>query len=272
MAKFISLIIIITSLFSCNENFESEATPKEIYPDTMSLWKVISNQKSDNELYFFFPNDSTIMQYELRNWTYYSENTNTENQLSDFHSNDIFLKNGKEYAHFKYFWKNTSQISIVEKSNNLKLKIKDESEQYYTHYFLEQVEDYDALPADPRKTWFYYFNTIYNDTLVRFKSDYGENQIIYSYRGEDIVTLELEPYSGKPYFYRASSRLTESDTFFVAKGTNRVFVVSKSNTYGGEFQVNIGSTEITEINRNDSLNELLLFEKVQASLNSGKTK
>lgn len=260
MAKIQFLIIPLILIYSCGSNKESENENSSFYPDTMSLWKVIDGPEKDDKLYFFFPNDSLILQYELRTWMGYSESGERDIEMSDFKSNHIYIKQDTYYMHHHVYWKRFAQFSFTELDSRIKMDLDDRSNNYNGTYTLEKFDQFDSLPSDPRKNWLSYYHETFSDTLVRFTSENPVNYIIFSHRGVDIDSLELEPYYDSVY-YRTPQH---SDTFFVAKGTDRIFVVSKNDTNNEIVLSRKGSFEVSVINRKDSLFWVALTEKIKS--------
>ncbi len=269
MAKLFYFIFLLVLVQSCSPSGLQEEKKSSLYPDTMTLWKAINGPEHEDQIYFFFPNDSLILQYHLRTWSAYSENGMRDKEMSDFHSNHIYLKKDGGYMHHHAFWKHDAQFFFSGQNSNLTMNLEDDSKLYSGIYTLEKVNEFDSLPSDPRKNWLSYYHKLFADTLVRFSSENPVNYIIYSYRGVNIDSLELEPYYGNVYYRTPAS----SDTFFVAKGTNRIFVVSKSDTQNHTVLSSLGSFEVSIINRNDSLTRVKVMDRVHAyedSINANK--
>lgn len=257
--KSIIFILSLSILISCNSDEDLNISSKDFLPNNMSLWKVVDNT-DNNEYYFLFPNDTLIIRYELRKFDMLDQS-----EGSDFHANQIFIQTKpKYYTYFHGHFKLDTEVKIKEHSNNanIELFIKYMGFNDSSYYLLEQVENFDNLPTDPRITYTSYVDKVYNDTMVRFSSKTLNNYLIYSFRGEDIDTLTLQVYNKRPNY----SRLSESDTFFQAKENNKIYVVPKSSSFDSEILGSKGSFDVYELNKADSL-DILKLRNMLDSLN-----
>ncbi|NOQ73075.1 MAG: hypothetical protein GQ574_13795 [Crocinitomix sp.] len=249
------LIACLLILCACNPPSPSDTIEDENYPDTMSLWKVIDD--SDEELFYFFPNDSCILQYKLDRHIYYPNQANVAEELSGIYVNNFYLKEGEDFISFNTYSKNKCQIEIDLNDSLLKMDISEPLGNYNGLFTLKQFINFEELPNDPRKMWIDDYNEAVHDTLVRYTFITDKRYIIYSKRGVDIDSLQIVPYEGKPH-----DRIPrETDTFFVHQESGRIFEMENYYAFGSTF-IAAGPLELSRKNEIDSLAKLKLLQMV----------
>ena len=213
-------------LFSCTTEEKNSAKGKPFYPKEETLFKVVEH--ADSTTYFFFPNDSVVLKYELRTWNYTSPQGESK-RGADFHANRVFLKQEEGYMDLSYGKrKSKTYIELLEKDSRYQLSLEDARTRYKLEYTVDKVSDYADLPRDPRKSWMNYYRRFYTDTLERFVPGDTTHQLIAFSRGSDIDTVHLSPYAGEVEMMRSTDR----DTFLIDLDSKRLYAIPASYLTG----------------------------------------
>lgn len=216
----ISLALLLT-LSCANEEKTTSNQEVAFYPEKDALFRVKDEMGSN--IYYFFPNDSIILKYKLREWQYQSSEGKMK-KGADFHANDIYIKKENGYLALSYLKHiPNTKIQIFKKESSYRIQLIDGKSKHKFNFNLVKAENFKELPKDPRNSWMNYYKRFHTDTLIRFVHHNDFYQLISISQGIEIDTVKLVPPSEDNH----NPTIIESDTFLVEKGSSRYFVFPK---------------------------------------------
>lgn len=257
--KYLTILFLLILLNSCS-NETGGNKESDFYPENESLFR-ITNKIDSNSYYYFFPNDSTVLTYMLRKWTYESPQRQTE-LGSDFHAFEVFIKDGKEYNLYRDYTLKKANIEIQKNESSYAIEVKYNKTGEILKFDLEKTNEFESLPSDPRSSWIKYYNEFCTDTVSKFTPINNSFKLIKISGGKNLDTIHLDKYDGKVNY----TRKNDNDTFLMEIGSNRIFVFPKSYiTQKLEVVGGNGSFDVELINKEDSLAMNKLKEMVKKS-------